>query len=131
MSFITTPIFGRRADRHTAPYVEAKEEEEEYVKTLSTIGITSARLENAAVNPKAEAYFNRPPDERQGYDTMWVSAIDTPCVKMIKGTLANYGVQFADNFDVSSEISLCLSIFTKTTYNQVDLSLSLLSLGLG
>ena len=111
---------------------EAKEEEEEYVKTLSTIGITSARLENAAVNPKAEAYFNRPPDERQGYDTMWVSAIDTPCVKMIKGTLANYGVQFADNFDVSSEISLFfLSIFTKTTYNQVDLSLSLLSLGLG
>ena len=94
---------------------EAKEEEEEYVKTLSTIGITSARLENAAVNPNAEAYFNRPPDERQGYDTIWVSAIDTPCVKMIKGTLANYGVQFADNFDVSWEVSLCSSICTNAT----------------
>ena len=38
----------------------------------------SPRLENAANNPAAEAFFKRPPDERQGYDTMWVSAIDAP-----------------------------------------------------
>mmetsp|Transcript_6663 Transcript_6663/g.15109 ORF Transcript_6663/g.15109 Transcript_6663/m.15109 type:complete len:799 (+) Transcript_6663:59-2455(+) len=78
---------------------EAEREEEEYVKSLSSIGITSPRLENAAVNPKAEEYFQRPPDERQGYDTMWVSAIDTPCVKNLYGIFSNYGVQFAENFD--------------------------------
>jgi xanthine phosphoribosyltransferase len=78
---------------------EARAEEEEYAKSLASISITSARLENAAVNPRAEAYFKRPPDERQGYDTMWVSAVDTPCVKNLYGIFSNYGVQFADNFD--------------------------------
>ncbi|KAL7543326.1 hypothetical protein ACHAXR_012678 [Thalassiosira sp. AJA248-18] len=77
----------------------AQREEEEYVQSLSSIGITSPRLENAAVNPKAEAYFQRPPDERQGYDAMWVSAIDNPCVKNLYGVFADYGVQWADNFD--------------------------------
>ncbi|KAL7489384.1 hypothetical protein ACHAW6_014979 [Cyclotella cf. meneghiniana] len=77
---------------------ESAREEEEYVKSLSSIGITSPRLENAAVNPKAEAFFKRPPDERQGYDTMWVSAIDQPCIQNLHGIFMNYGVQFADNF---------------------------------
>jgi hypothetical protein len=78
---------------------EARLEEEEYARSLSSIGITSPRLENAAVNPRAAAYFRRPPDERQGYDAMWASAIDTPCVKNLYGIFCNYGVQFADNFD--------------------------------
>ena len=78
---------------------EAQEEEEEYTKSLSYISITSPRLENAAVNPKAEAYFQRKPDERQGYDVMWVSAVDTPCVKNLYGVFSDWGVQFADNFD--------------------------------
>jgi hypothetical protein len=78
---------------------EARREEEEYARSLSSIGMTSPRLENAAVNPRAEAYFKRTPDERQGYDTMWVSAIDTPCVRNLYGIFSNYGVQFADNFD--------------------------------
>jgi hypothetical protein len=78
---------------------EAKLEEVEYARSLSSIGISSPRLENAAVNPRAAAYFARPPDERQGYDVMWASAIDTPCVKNLYGIFCNYGVQFADNFD--------------------------------
>jgi len=78
---------------------EAAREEEEYVKSLSSIGITSPRLENAAVNPKAQAYFHRPTDERQGFDTMWASAIDSPCTKNLYGIFSNYGIQFADNFD--------------------------------
>lgn len=78
---------------------EARREEEEYANSLASISMTSGRLENAAVNPRAKAYFQRPPDERQGYDTMWVSAIDTPCVKNLYGIFSNYGVQFADNFD--------------------------------
>lgn len=81
-----------------AAEADAAREEETYVKSLSSIDITSPRLENAAANPKAEAFFKREPDERQGYDTMWVSAIDTPCVRNLYGIFANYGVQFADNF---------------------------------
>lgn len=78
---------------------EAQEEEEEYTKSLSYMSIASPRLENAAINPKAEAYFQRKPDERQGYDVMWVSAVDTPCVKNLYGVFSDWGVQFADNFD--------------------------------
>lgn len=78
--------------------MDAEEEEEEYVKSLSSISITSPRLENAAVNPKSEAFFKRPPDELQGYDTMWVAAIDDPCIQNLYGIFGNYGIQFADNF---------------------------------
>jgi hypothetical protein len=55
-------------------------------------------LENAAVNPKAEAFFKRPPDALQGYDQMWVSAIEQPCIGNLHGIFMNYGIQFADNF---------------------------------
>jgi len=77
---------------------DSAKEEEEYVKSLSGIGITSPRLENAAVNPKAKAFFQRKPDELQGYDQMWVSAIDQPCIQNLHGIFMDYGVQFADNF---------------------------------
>ena len=90
--------------------MDAAQEEEEYVKSLSSITITSPRLENAAVNPKAEAFFKRPPDELQGFDTMWVAAIDDPCTQNLYGIFGNYGIQFADNFgdweDGSEEDSL-------------------------
>ena len=59
---------------------EAADEEADFVKSLSTIGITSQRLENALANPKAGAFFKRSPDERQGFDAMWVAAIDSPCM---------------------------------------------------
>lgn len=78
---------------------EAAREEDEYVALLESIGMTSPRLENAAVNPKAEAYFKRPTDELQGYDTMWVSAINQQCIRNLYGIFRDYGVQFADNFD--------------------------------
>ena len=78
---------------------EAEEDEAEYVKSLSSIGMHSPRLDNAAVNPKAEAYFRREPDQLQGFDTMWASSIDTPCTENLFGIFSNYGVQFADNFD--------------------------------
>jgi hypothetical protein len=77
---------------------DAAREEEEYIKSLSTIELTSPRLENAAVNPKAKAFFQRKPDELQGYDTMWVSAIEQPCLQNLHGIFMDYGIQFADNF---------------------------------
>ena len=38
------------------------------------------------------------PNELEGYDTMWVSAIDNACLNNLVGTFRNYGIQFADNF---------------------------------
>ena len=57
---------------------EAAREEEDHVRSLASIGIKSRRLENAAVNPKAKAYFQRPPDKQQGFDAMWVSTFNAP-----------------------------------------------------
>lgn len=78
--------------------MDAAQEEDEYAQSLSSIEITSRRLDNAAANPKADAFFSRPPDERQGFDTMWVAAIDEPCIRNLGGIFSNYGIQFCDNF---------------------------------
>ncbi len=51
------------------------------------------------MNPSVKAFFQCQPDEQQGYNTMWVSAINTPCVHNLYSILNNYGVQFDDNFD--------------------------------
>jgi len=79
-------------------YAQSLAEEADYTQSLSTIQIHSPRLTNAAQNPKSKAYFSRPPDTNEGCDTMWASAIDTPCINNLVGVFHNYGVQFADNF---------------------------------
>ena len=77
---------------------EVLDAEEDMNKRLSLISLTSQRLENARDNSKARAYFSREPDRREGFDRMWVSAIDNPCMKNLVGVFRDYGVQFADNF---------------------------------
>ena len=77
---------------------EREQEEQAYQERLSQIKISSRRLERARDNPKAKAFFGRGPDEREGYDRLWVSAIDNVCFNNLVGALRNYGVQFADNF---------------------------------
>ena len=73
--------------------------EEEFQKRIKGITITSRRLEKARRNPKAGAYFSSlEPNAIEGYDQMWVSAIDNACVNNLQGVFRNYGVQFADNF---------------------------------
>jgi len=76
---------------------EAEREEKEYLERLSEIRIRSKRLEGARNNPKAEAYFAREPRAHEGYDRMWVSAIDNVCVQNL-AVFRDYGVEFADNF---------------------------------
>lgn len=76
----------------------AREEETRHLAKLGEIRISSSRLENARSNPRAKAYFERPPEEIEGYDRMWVSAIDNACMKNLVGSFRNYGCQFADNF---------------------------------
>ncbi|GAX10514.1 hypothetical protein FisN_21Lh220 [Fistulifera solaris] len=75
-----------------------EEDETEYLKRISQLRLSSRRLLTAANNPKAKAFFERPPDATEGFDRMWVSAIDNVCFKNLVGTFRNYGVQFADNF---------------------------------
>ena len=77
---------------------EADRMEAELVERLSKLRITSPRLEKARNNPKAAAFFAREPDAVQGYDQMWVCAVDYASFANLKGVFRNYGVQFADNF---------------------------------
>lgn len=79
--------------------LEAEMAEEDFQKRIEGITINSRRLEKARNNPKAATYFSSlQPDAIEGYDTMWVSAIENACMNNLMGTFRNYGVQFADNF---------------------------------
>jgi len=77
---------------------ELKRQEAEFLDRISKIKISSRRLEKARNSPKAQAYFRKEPDAIEGYDRLWVSAIDYACFKNLKGTFRNYGIEFADNF---------------------------------
>ena len=72
--------------------------EQETLARLSKLSLKSVRLERAENSAKAKAYFQREPDSIEGYDRMWVAAIDNVCFKNLVGLFGNYGVQFADNF---------------------------------
>ena len=78
--------------------LESEAEEAAYLQRLGQLKISSHRLERARNSPKATAFFHRKPDEIEGYDRLWVSAVDNACFKNLVGTFRNYGVQFADNF---------------------------------
>ena len=94
--------------------------EEETLARLSKITLRSPRLERAQSSPNAKAYFQREPDAVEGYDRMWVSAIDNVCFKNLVGLFSNYGIQFADNFgdwqDGSMEDSTSFSIEDIASY---------------
>jgi xanthine phosphoribosyltransferase len=77
---------------------EADKMEAELLERIGKIGIYSERLEKASRSTKAKTYFSRPPDEVEGFDRMWVSAIDNVCFNNLVGVMRNYGIQFADNF---------------------------------
>lgn len=70
----------------------------EFWNRMDKCAIKSQRLEKARDNPKAQAFFQREPDVMEGYDRMWVSAIDPVSYRNLVGILRNYGIQFADNF---------------------------------
>jgi hypothetical protein len=83
---------------HDADTVDDLETERLWQERQNKITIASRRLERARDNPNAQSYFARPPDALQGYDQMWVAAIDPACFKNLRGVFRDYGVQFADNF---------------------------------
>ena len=77
---------------------EIQKQEAEFWKRMEKCQTKSIRLARAKASPKAEAFFTRPPDESQGFDRLWVTAIDNVCFKSMVGMFRNYGVEFADNF---------------------------------
>lgn len=77
---------------------ELAREEAAFQARLAKITIHSKRLERAKNSSKAKAFFSRAPDATEGYDRLWVAAIDNVCFKNLVGTFRNYGIQFADNF---------------------------------
>lgn len=72
--------------------------EQEYLDRMKGCTISSKRLEKARNNVKAQEFFQREPDAIEGFDRMWVCAIDSACYQNLAGVFRNYGVQFADNF---------------------------------
>jgi xanthine phosphoribosyltransferase len=78
--------------------IEVEREKAEFEARLSKLRLSSKRLEQARKSPKAAAFFSREPDAMEGYDRLWVSAIDNVCFKNLAGIFRNYGIQFADNF---------------------------------
>ena len=79
--------------------MDSESYEEDFQKRIAELSIRSNRLIKAQNNPKAMAYFSAlEPNALEGYDTMWVSAIDNACFNNLQGVFRNYGIQFADNF---------------------------------
>ena len=74
------------------------EEEAQHLQKLSEIKLFSSRLEKARKSPKAKAFFSREPNEIEGFEIMWASAIDNACIPNLFGSFRNLGVEFADNF---------------------------------
>ena len=66
------------------PEDESQKQEAEFRQRLSTITLTSQRLERARNSPKAKEYFGQGPDVVEGFDRCWVSAIDNACFKNLK-----------------------------------------------
>jgi len=81
-----------------AAQLENEQMEQETLARLAQLSLHSPRLERAQSSPNARAFFQREPDTLEGYDRLWVSAIDNVCFKNLVGIFSNYGVQFADNF---------------------------------
>jgi inosine/xanthosine triphosphate pyrophosphatase family protein len=77
---------------------EAARLEAEHLSRISRLSLSSRRLEAARNNAKAATFFKRPPNEKEGCDRMWVSAIDNVTFKNLAGVFRDYGVEFADNF---------------------------------
>lgn len=91
---ITSTVASSRLDDKMNELERLKHE-----RSLSKITIKSKRLERARINPNAASFFARPVDEMEGYEQMWVAAIEDNFMQNLVGQFRSFGVQFADNFD--------------------------------
>lgn len=70
----------------------------EFWERMKDCQLKSRRLDKAGRSERAKAYFSRDPNKKQGFDRLWVSALDNAVARNIVGLLREYGVEFADNF---------------------------------
>lgn len=91
----TNEFFFTSGSQHEA---EDAQMEQEFLDRMKGCTISSKRLTKARNNVKAQEFFRRDPDAIEGFDRMWVCAIDSACYQNLAGVFRNYGVQFADNF---------------------------------
>jgi hypothetical protein len=75
---------------------EMKRHEAEFWERMKDCRVSSGRLERAKRSEKAKAFFSREPNEEDGFDRLWVAAIDSACFKSLIGIHRDYGVDFAD-----------------------------------
>lgn len=77
---------------------ETAQDEAAFWTRMKQCQTSSRRLNRASSSSLAKEFFQRPPDAREGFEEVWVSAMDNVCFKSLVGNFRNYGVQFADNF---------------------------------
>ena len=81
---------------------------------MKDVTVRSKRLERAKRSPNAKKFFQRPPNRKDGYERLWVAAVDNVSYMPLIGNLRDYGVEFADNFgdfeDQCADDSLSYSI---------------------
>jgi hypothetical protein len=77
---------------------EMTQDEAKIWTSMKQCQMASCRLNQASTSTLAKEFFQRRPDAREGFDELWVSAMDKVCFKSLAGNFFHYGVQFADNF---------------------------------
>lgn len=82
----------------TSDELNGNQHEDAFREKMKDCKVFSRRAARAMKSENAVKFFQRPPNAREGYDQLWVSAIDNACVKSLVGNFRNYGVEFADNF---------------------------------
>lgn len=70
----------------------------EFWERLKDCQLISGRLEKARRSDRAKAFFARKPNKKQGFDRLWVAAVDNGVLRNLNGLLREYGIEFADNF---------------------------------
>jgi len=77
---------------------QVEREEREFADKMKNVKTRSIRLEKAKRSPNAMQFFRRKPNEKEGYERLWVAAVDNVSYMPLVGNLRDYGVEFADNF---------------------------------
>ena len=72
--------------------------EKKFADRMKNVKAKSNRLEKARRSLSAKTFFERPPKIKEGYDRLWVAAVDNVSYQPLIGNLRDYGIEFADNF---------------------------------
>ena len=77
---------------------EVAQIERDFAEKMKDVTTRSNRLEKARRSPSAKKFFQRGPNGKEGYDRLWVAAVDNVSYLPLIGNLRDYGIEFADNF---------------------------------